>query len=104
MADECDDDWPMGQGIEAFAESWPSFKAWWLSQDAPYGGKFSVEEIPPEPFSAFMATAPCSDAMLAAGAETVREWAAECSPAEIKASAHTIAFSVFDAMCKRARE
>ena len=102
--DECDNDYPMGEAIEAFAEAWPSFKEWWTSKDAPYGGKFSVEEIPPEPFSAFLATAPCSDAMLAAGALKLMEWFTDCKPEEIKASAHMVASSIYDAMCERARD
>lgn len=102
--DENDNDWPMGVGIEAFAEAWPSFKAWWESLDAPYGGKLSIEEIPPEPFSAFLATGPCSDAMLAAGAAKLREWLAECKPEELKVSSHMIAGSIFDAMCEQAHE
>lgn len=96
--DECDDDWPMGRGIEAFAEAWPSFKKW--IED----GKLTVEEIPPEPFSAFLAEAPCSNAMLAAGALKLMWWLAECKPDEIKASAHMVAGSIFDAMCERAHD
>lgn len=50
------EEWKLDKAISAFCDAWPSFKNWWTSQDDGYNVKFGVQDIPPEPFEAFLAS------------------------------------------------
>lgn len=50
--------WPLDGPIAAFFAAWPAFAEWWTSIDNGYGRKFTVQDIPPEPFEAFAAALP----------------------------------------------